>query len=132
MTICISFFLCIGMKYSIFILSKTDNYSKKKSDKALSPEEILNWFQTLREQQRALSGKLAEFELDLNEHEMVTDTLKHVNESRKCLSFRKTKKAMPPFCSNLISLDSTVQKRHVISFCGKTHFSRSYMWNSVQ
>lgn len=42
--------------------------SKKKSDKPLSPEEILNGFQTLRAEQRALSGKLSEFELDLNEH----------------------------------------------------------------
>lgn len=42
--------------------------SKKKSEKGLSPEEILNGFQTLRAEQRALSGKLSEFELDLNEH----------------------------------------------------------------
>lgn len=40
--------------------------SKKKS--VPSPDEILNRFQTLRAEQRALSGKLAEFELDLNEH----------------------------------------------------------------
>lgn len=40
----------------------------KKSTKAPTPEEILNGFQTLRAEQRALSGKLSEFELDLNEH----------------------------------------------------------------
>lgn len=41
---------------------------KKKTDKGASPEEILNGFQTLRAEQRALSGKLSEFELELNEH----------------------------------------------------------------
>lgn len=40
----------------------------KKSTKGPSPEDILNGFQTLRAEQRALSGKLSEFELDLNEH----------------------------------------------------------------
>lgn len=42
--------------------------SKKKTDKGVSPEEILNGFQTLRAEQRALSGKLSEFELEINEH----------------------------------------------------------------
>lgn len=42
--------------------------SKKKSEKGLSPEEIVNGFHTLRAEQRTLSGKLSEFELDLNEH----------------------------------------------------------------
>lgn len=52
----------------LFNFIKMASNSKKKSDKGLSPEEILNGFQTLRAEQRALSGKLSEFELDLNEH----------------------------------------------------------------
>lgn len=44
------------------------NNLKKKNDKGLSAEEILNGFQTLRAEQRALTGKLSEFEFDLNEH----------------------------------------------------------------
>lgn len=42
--------------------------TKKKSEKGPSHEEILNGFQSLRAEQRALSSKLSEFELDLNEH----------------------------------------------------------------
>lgn len=44
------------------------NNPKRKNDKVLSPEEILNGFQTLRAEQRAFTGKLSEFEFDLNEH----------------------------------------------------------------
>lgn len=36
--------------------------------KGLSPEEILNGFQTLRAEQRNLSSRLSTFEADANEH----------------------------------------------------------------
>lgn len=42
--------------------------TEKKSAKTSSPEEILNGFQNLRQDQRNLTSKLTEFEADCNEH----------------------------------------------------------------
>ncbi|CAG9825110.1 unnamed protein product [Phaedon cochleariae] len=91
----------------------------KKSEKEPSPEEILNGFQTLRAEQRTLSGKLSEFELDLNEHKMVIETLKNVNEDRKCfrliggiLTERKVKDILPVLVSNQEKLKDFIDKLH--------------------
>ncbi|XP_028154384.1 prefoldin subunit 2 [Diabrotica virgifera virgifera] len=91
--------------------------SKKKSDKGPTPEEILTGFQNLRAEQRALSGKLSEFELDLNEHKMVIETLKNVNEDRKCfrliggiLTERKVKDVLPVLVTNQEKLKEFIEK----------------------
>ncbi|KAJ8922015.1 hypothetical protein NQ315_008654 [Exocentrus adspersus] len=89
----------------------------KKSSRGPSPEEIINGFQTLRAEQRALSGKLSEFELDLNEHRMVIETLKNVNEDRKCfrlvggvLTERKVKDVLPVLITNQERLKEFIEK----------------------
>lgn len=41
---------------------------EKKTIKGPDPQEILAGFQTLRAEQRNLTTKLSEIELDLNEH----------------------------------------------------------------
>ncbi|KAG5874052.1 hypothetical protein JTB14_034628 [Gonioctena quinquepunctata] len=91
--------------------------TKKKSDKTNTPEEILNGFNSLRAEQRALSGKLSEFELDLNEHKMVIETLKNVNEDRKCfrliggiLTERKVKDVLPVLITNQEKLKEFIEK----------------------
>lgn len=52
--------------------SKMATETKKKprtsKGKKLTTEEIYNGFQTLRNEQRSLAGKLSEMELELNEH----------------------------------------------------------------
>lgn len=48
-----------------------ESKKQEKKPKNLSPDEILHGFQTLRNEQRALTSKLSEFELDLNEHKYV-------------------------------------------------------------
>lgn len=95
------------------------NIQKKKSDKGPTPEEILAGFQNLRAEQRALSGKLSEFELDLNEHRMVIETLKNVNEERKCfrliggiLTERKVKDVLPVLTTNQEKLKEFIEKLH--------------------
>lgn len=45
--------------------------SKKKGSKPKSNEEILMGFQKLRSEQRFLSNKLSEMELELHEHKLV-------------------------------------------------------------
>ncbi|XP_056632132.1 prefoldin subunit 2 [Diorhabda sublineata] len=95
------------------------NIQKKKSDKGLTPEEILAGFQNLRAEQRALSGKLSEFEVDLNEHRMVIETLKNVNEERKCfrliggiLTERTVKDVLPALTTNQEKLKEIIEKLH--------------------
>ncbi|XP_059614075.1 probable prefoldin subunit 2 [Phlebotomus argentipes] len=58
--------------------------SSKKAPKAKTAEEIFAEFQTLRNEQRSLANRIAEYEMDLKEHRTVIDTLKTVDESRKC------------------------------------------------
>ncbi|XP_057672890.1 prefoldin subunit 2 [Diorhabda carinulata] len=95
------------------------NIQKKKSDKGPTPEEILAGFQNLRAEQRALSGKLSEFEVDLNEHRMVIETLKNVNEERKCfrliggiLTERTVKDVLPALTTNQEKLKEIIEKLH--------------------
>ncbi|XP_066985446.1 prefoldin subunit 2 [Macrobrachium rosenbergii] len=47
-------------------------------------EEIVQKFQTLRNEQRSLMAKISELEQDLNEHKIVIETLQDVSPDRKC------------------------------------------------
>ncbi|KAL5020063.1 hypothetical protein ScPMuIL_002955 [Solemya velum] len=47
-------------------------------------EQIITGFQELRQQQRALASKISELEMDSKEHELVIETLKEVDDDRKC------------------------------------------------
>uniref|UniRef100_A0ABK0LML1 Prefoldin subunit 2 n=1 Tax=Rattus norvegicus TaxID=10116 RepID=A0ABK0LML1_RAT len=45
---------------------------------------VIAGFNRLRQEQRGLASKAAELEMELNEHSLVIDTLKEVDETRKC------------------------------------------------
>ena len=47
-------------------------------------QEILNGFNGLRNEQRNLASKISELQVDLNEHKLVLETLKGVENDRKC------------------------------------------------
>ncbi|XP_048214002.1 prefoldin subunit 2 isoform X2 [Perognathus longimembris pacificus] len=51
---------------------------------AVSAEQVIAGFNRLRQEQRGLASKAAELEMELNEHSLVIDTLKEVDETRKC------------------------------------------------
>ncbi|XP_051003825.1 prefoldin subunit 2 isoform X1 [Acomys russatus] len=51
---------------------------------AVSAEQVIAGFNRLRQEQRGLAAKAAELEMELNEHSLVIDTLKEVDETRKC------------------------------------------------
>ncbi|XP_050298962.1 prefoldin subunit 2 [Anthonomus grandis grandis] len=89
----------------------------KKAGKGVDPQEILAGFQTLRADQQKLSSKLSELELDQNEHKIVIETLKNVNEDRKCfrlvggiLTERKVKDVLPVLQSNSEKLGEIIEK----------------------
>ena len=48
------------------------------------PENVANGLQSLRNEQRALANKLSELQMDLNEHNLVIETLDKVEKDRRC------------------------------------------------
>ncbi|XP_044739112.1 prefoldin subunit 2 [Chrysoperla carnea] len=96
--------------------SKKSAADKDKSKVMSSKEDIYAGFQALRSEQRALANKLSELEMDLNEHKVVIDTLKLVNEDRKCyrmiggiLCERTVKDVMPILQTNKEQLTKVIE-----------------------
>ncbi|MEE6514974.1 hypothetical protein FKM82_023447 [Ascaphus truei] len=54
------------------------------SAKGLSAEQVVAGFNRLRQEQRGMASKAAELEMEMNEHTLVIDTLKEVDQTRKC------------------------------------------------
>lgn len=52
--------------------------------KTVDITQVVATFQRMRQEQRSMASKSAEFEMDINEHSLVIDTLKEVDPSRKC------------------------------------------------
>lgn len=58
--------------------------SNTKGKKPLSQEQIISGFQELRQRQRNYASKLSELEMERRDHDLVIETLKEVELSRKC------------------------------------------------
>lgn len=56
----------------------------KSKAKKLNQEQIIAYFNQLRQEQKVLVTKLSEVEQDLNEHSLVVDALKDVDQDRTC------------------------------------------------
>ncbi|XP_018331059.1 prefoldin subunit 2 [Agrilus planipennis] len=89
----------------------------KKSQKGPTPEEVINGFNQLRLDQRNIATKVAELELEENEHKMVIETLKQVNEDRTCyrmvggvLMQKKVKDILPVLQLNQTKLAELIEK----------------------
>ncbi|XP_069734695.1 prefoldin subunit 2 [Phaenicophaeus curvirostris] len=52
--------------------------------RGLVAEQVVARFNQLRQEQRILASKVAELELDLNEHSLVIETLREADPTRKC------------------------------------------------
>ncbi|XP_036968875.1 prefoldin subunit 2 [Acanthopagrus latus] len=63
--------------------SKSSNSAGGKQS-GPSAEQVVATFQRMRQEQRSMASKAAEFEMDINEHSLVIETLKDVDPSRKC------------------------------------------------
>ncbi|KAK7828894.1 hypothetical protein U0070_002124 [Myodes glareolus] len=63
-------------------VSKSSGNSMGKG--AMSAEQAITGFNRLWQEQRGLASKAAELEMELNEHSLVIDTLKEVDETCKC------------------------------------------------
>ncbi|XP_010779974.1 prefoldin subunit 2 [Notothenia coriiceps] len=72
-----------------------------------SAEQVVATFQRMRQEQRSMASKSADFEMDINEHSLVIETLKEVDPSRKCFRLvggvlveRTVKEVLPALESN--------------------------------
>lgn len=79
-------------------------------------EEIFTQFQILRNEQRNLVNNLSTLELDLKEHKTVIDTLKTVDENRKCfrliggvLCEQTVKETLPNLIQNKEQLEKLIE-----------------------
>ncbi|WAR04649.1 PFD2-like protein [Mya arenaria] len=78
-------------------------------------EQVIAGFQDLRVQQRNIANKVAEVEMDMKEHELVIETLKEVDESRKCFRLvggvlveRTVKDVLPALVNNKEQMEKMV------------------------
>ncbi|XP_026123084.1 prefoldin subunit 2-like [Carassius auratus] len=92
--------------------------SSKSGGKQSSPsaEQVVATFQRMRQEQRSMASKSAEFEMEINEHSLVIDTLKEVDPSRKCyrlvggvLVERTVKEVLPALENNKEQITKIVE-----------------------
>ncbi|VFV20412.1 prefoldin subunit 2 [Lynx pardinus] len=83
---------------------------------SFSPSKVIAGFNRLRQEQRGLASKAAELEMELNEHSLVIDTLKEVDEARKCyrmvggvLVERTVKEVLPALESNKEQIQKIIE-----------------------
>ncbi|KAB0385144.1 hypothetical protein FD755_000100 [Muntiacus reevesi] len=77
---------------------------------------VIAGFNRLRQEQRGLASKAAELEMELNEHSLVIDTLKEVDETRKCyrmvggvLVERTVKEVLPALENNKEQIQKIIE-----------------------
>ncbi|CAH1796673.1 unnamed protein product, partial [Owenia fusiformis] len=91
-----------------FKMATADSKNSKSSKKpGLSQEQIVSGFNELRQQQRAYASKLSELEMERKEHDLVIESLKEVDEDRKCFRMvggvlveRTVKEVLPALVAN--------------------------------
>ncbi|OCT66673.1 prefoldin subunit 2 [Xenopus laevis] len=84
--------------------------------KQAAAEQVVAGFNRLRQEQRGLASKAAELEMELNEHTLVIDTLKDVDQGRKCyrmvggvLVERTVKEVLPALEKNKEQIDKILE-----------------------
>ncbi|XP_002163089.2 prefoldin subunit 2 isoform X1 [Hydra vulgaris] len=90
---------------------------KAKTKTELSQEQIITKFNQMRQEQRIIVNKIGELEAEISEHSVVIETLKNVDESRKCfrmvggiLSERTVKEVLPALQNNKSQIQQVIEK----------------------
>merc|ERR1711893_544146 len=97
--------------------SKSDpKHAAAAKNKGMSQEQIIQGFQELRNQQRAVVNKISELEMERKEHDLVMETLKEVEPDRKCFRMvggvlveRTVKEVLPALQNNHEQLGKLVE-----------------------
>ncbi|KAM9294150.1 prefoldin subunit 2 [Gastrophryne carolinensis] len=84
--------------------------------KQIAAEQVVAGFNRLRQEQRGLASKAAELEMELSEHTLVIDTLREVDQSRKCyrmvggvLVERTVKEVLPALENNKEQINKIIE-----------------------
>ncbi|KAM4664037.1 prefoldin subunit 2 [Discoglossus pictus] len=84
--------------------------------KQVAAEQVVAGFNRLRQEQRSLASKATELEMELNEHTLVIDTLKEVDQGRKCyrmvggvLVERTVKEVLPALEKNKEQINKIIE-----------------------
>ncbi|TRY93530.1 hypothetical protein DNTS_022857 [Danionella cerebrum] len=102
-----------------FIMAaNSSSTSSKSGGKPSTPsaEQVVATFQRMRQEQRSMASKAAEFEMEINEHSLVIETLKEVDPSRKCFRLvggvlveRTVKEVLPALENNKEQISKIVE-----------------------
>ncbi|XP_031510669.1 prefoldin subunit 2 isoform X1 [Papio anubis] len=94
--------------------SKSKCHVRRPKD--ILERKVIAGFNRLRQEQRGLASKAAELEMELNEHSLVIDTLKEVDETRKCyrmvggvLVERTVKEVLPALENNKEQIQKIIE-----------------------
>jgi len=86
-----------------------------KSEKELTPQQIVDGFKKLRDDQQMVIAKIGEMEADRNEHRVVAETLATIDVDRKCyrliggvLVERTVKEVLPALTENADHLAAVI------------------------
>ncbi|RWS04612.1 prefoldin subunit 2-like protein [Dinothrombium tinctorium] len=97
-------------------MSESSAKAVKSKIKPLNNEQIIAGFNQLRNEQRNLASKVVEFEADLNEHNLVIEALKEVDQSRKCFRMiggilveRNVGQVLPSLIENKESISKLIE-----------------------
>ncbi|XP_029436496.1 prefoldin subunit 2 [Rhinatrema bivittatum] len=92
------------------------NIAVSGTGKPLTAEQVVAGFNRLRQEQRGMASKAAELEMELNEHTLVIDTLKEVDQNRKCyrmvggvLVERTVKEVLPALENNKEQINKIIE-----------------------
>jgi|ERR1719391_706252 len=95
--------------------SKSSNSGAQKQA-GPSAEQVVATFQRMRQEQRSMASKAAEFEMEMNEHSLVIETLKEVDPSRKCFRLvggvlveRTVKEVLPALENNKEQISKIIE-----------------------
>jgi len=95
--------------------SKSSNSGAAKQP-GPSAEQVVAQFQRMRQEQRGMASKAAEFEMEINEHSLVIETLKEVDASRKCFRLvggvlveRTVKEVLPALENNKEQISKIIE-----------------------
>ncbi|ESO89496.1 hypothetical protein LOTGIDRAFT_218864 [Lottia gigantea] len=87
-----------------------------KTQKPKSQEQVISQFNEMRQQQRSFVSKISEIEMDIKEHELVLETLREVDDGRKCyrmvggvLVERTVKDVLPALTNNKEQMSKLVE-----------------------
>uniref|UniRef100_A0A914WZF2 Prefoldin subunit 2 n=1 Tax=Plectus sambesii TaxID=2011161 RepID=A0A914WZF2_9BILA len=88
---------------------------KAEGEKEMNPQQIVEGFRKLREEQQLIASKISELEAEKNEHKLVADTLQSINPDRNCyrliggvLVERTVQEVLPALTQNAEKLETLI------------------------